>query len=81
MAGGPVFLERRRYRRRRLRDAARFLPVLAIALIVLPTLWSPGPGGSLAARTVFLFAGWTALIAAAALLSRALSAAPPEGEE
>ncbi|MGR3542177.1 MAG: hypothetical protein ACU0BS_12225 [Hasllibacter sp.] len=77
----PVFLERRRYRRRRLRDAVRMLPALALVLIVLPTFWPAAPEGALAGRALTLFAGWALLIVAAAGLSRALAAPPPEGEE
>ena len=42
-----VFLERETYRRRRIMDAARLLPLLGVALFALPLLWpKPGdPGG------------------------------------
>lgn len=73
---GPVFLPPRGYRRRRLHDAARLVPVFGVVLFLLPGLWHPGPG---AARTtapdaIYLFAVWAALVAAAALLSRRLVA-------
>jgi hypothetical protein len=75
--GAPLFLERRSYRRRRLGDAARLLPVFGLVLILLPILWSPDATG--AARTtawegVYLFVVWAALIVIAAVLSRALAA-------
>ena len=72
MAGrpGPVFLARRSYRRRRLGDAARVLPVLGIALFVLPATGAVPAGG---AGFVYLFAAWAALIALAAALARPLS--------
>ncbi len=76
----PLFLERQTYRRRRLMDAARILPVLGFVLILLPVLWSgsgdPASGGiGTAAEAVYLFGLWLVLILAAALLSRALRAA------
>ena len=38
----PLYLARRSYRRRRLRDAARILPVLGAALMVVPILLGQG---------------------------------------
>lgn len=38
-AVGPLFLERRSYRQRRLLDAARLLPVLGALLWLVPLLW------------------------------------------
>jgi hypothetical protein len=72
----PLFLERRSYRRRRLGDAARLLPVFGLAMILLPLLWSPVATGSArvtAWEGVYLFAVWAALIIIAAILSRALA--------
>ncbi len=71
-----VFLERRSYRRRRLGDAARLLPAFGLVLILLPLLWGPDTRGAarlLAWEGVYLFAVWAALIAIAAVLSRALT--------
>jgi len=71
----PLFLERQTYRRRRLMDAARLLPVVAAALILLPVLWA-GPDQSEPARTamggLYVFVVWLLLILAAALMSRRL---------
>ena len=81
MARGPVFLEHRPYRRRRLRDAVRLLPFLGLALVILPTLWPAGDGaGRLAIRTTVLFLGWAFLIVLAAVLSKALSVSSPSDE-
>lgn len=47
MKTGPLFLARADYRRRRLRDAARLLPVVGALLMLLPLLWQgqvPEPG-------------------------------------
>ncbi|WP_267138559.1 hypothetical protein [Anianabacter salinae] len=70
----PLFLERRSYRRRRIADAGRLLPVAGLFLFLVPVLWRPetgGPAGT-AASGVYLFAVWFGLIAGGALLSRAL---------
>jgi peptidoglycan/LPS O-acetylase OafA/YrhL len=77
MASGPLFLARAVYRRRRLRDAARLLPVLGLLLLLLPGLGRET--GSGARDAVYLFAIWAALILAAAVLAPRLS--QNEGEE
>ncbi len=72
----PLFLPRARYRRRRLRDAARLLPVFGGFLFLLPVMWSPATtaGSDTAPDGIYLFAVWAGLIAVAALLSRHLRA-------
>lgn len=67
----PVFLGRDIYRRRRVMDAARLLPALGTALLLLPMLWARSHGT--AAGVVYLFLVWFGLICAAAFLSRRLS--------
>ena len=70
----PVFVERRTYRYRRLVDAARLLPVLAVALMCLPLLW----GGDRTTPTMttytmtYVFGLWLALVVTTAILSRRL---------
>lgn len=72
MPQGPLFLARAVYRRRRLRDAARLLPVVGLLLVILPAMGDVQAGG--AARTaVYIFAVWALLIAAAAVLAPGLS--------
>ena len=73
----PVFLERRSYRRRRMMDAARVLPILGAVLFMLPMLWHhPDAQGTAtgSVRTsyayVYLFALWAGLILLSGLLSR-----------
>ncbi len=70
-----AFLERRAYRRRRLADAARMLPVLGLVLFLVPVLWpaaeTGGPGTGRGG--LYLFAAWAGLILAAALIARPLS--------
>ena len=69
----PAFLAPAGYRRKRVRDAARLLPVLGAALLLVPLLWtrSDAPGGvGNAAALLYLFGVWAGLILAAFLLSR-----------
>ncbi len=75
MARAPLYLARESYRRRRLTDAARLLPVVGIVLFILPMLWtSPDEGGAgTAGAKLYLFAVWLGLVITAHLLSRALS--------
>jgi len=68
----PLFLERQTYRRRRIMDAARVLPVLGFILILLPVLWTQSGGLGTAGEAVYLFALWFGLIVIAALLSKPL---------
>lgn len=63
----PIFLERAAYRRRRLMDAARLLPILTLGVLLLPVWLAPaqmsGAGGM-----IWLFAVWLAVILASAAL-------------
>ncbi|TNC73873.1 hypothetical protein [Rubellimicrobium roseum] len=71
----PLFLRPASYRQRRLRDAARLLPVLGIALFLVPLLWTPSDesgGVSNSGALLFVFGVWTGLIVAAHVLSRIL---------
>lgn len=78
----PLFLAPQTYRQRRLRDAARILPVLAAFLLILPMLW--GDDASDIRQTssdgIYLFVVWLLLIAAAALLARRLSSEPDSAD-
>ena len=79
---GPVFVERRTYRRRRLVDAARLLPILGVALVCLPLLWT-GERDAPASTTyvmIYFFGLWLFLAVAAALLSRHLKQEDAAGE-
>lgn len=64
-----LFLARESYRRRRMMDAARILPVAGILFFALPLLWT-------APRTsvgwIYLFTVWLLLILIAFVLSRRL---------
>jgi hypothetical protein len=80
-----VYLERRTYRRRRMMDAARLLPVLGVLLFLVPLLWAPDPAEPAATSrgVIYIFAVWAGLIAAAAWISRYLarSEAGTSGQE
>jgi peptidoglycan/LPS O-acetylase OafA/YrhL len=73
----PLFLARAVYRKRRLRDAARLLPLLGVFLLVLPALWTkPASGG---ADWVYVFVVWAGLIGLAFALAPGL-AEPKSGQ-
>lgn len=68
-----LFLQRLPYRRRRLIDAARVMPIFAAFLLLVPALLLPaGIPGSTSAMMLFLFGCWGVLIVGAALIARYL---------
>jgi len=71
----PLFLERQGYRRRRLMDAARVLPVAGMVALLLPVLWTGDGQTSTASEALYMFGLWLALIVSALALSRPLRAA------
>ena len=88
---GPIFLERRSYRRRRLIDALRLLPILGAMLFMLPLFWpvsapeSPDAAATDPVRTsramLYIFGVWAALILAAGGLARGLRTNPGTAQE
>ena len=69
----PLFLARAPYRRRRLRDAARLLPVLGLFLLLLPLLWAPDSRMALeAGDVIYFFAVWLGLVLLAAAFAAGL---------
>ncbi|SPF81554.1 hypothetical protein [Pseudoprimorskyibacter insulae] len=68
---GPLFVERQTYRRRRLMDAARVVPVVGLFLWSIPLLWSKLPEAAVptSRALLFVFGVWVALIAVAFLIS------------
>jgi len=84
----PLFVERDTYRKRRMIDAARILPILGVALLVLPVLWQTPDGQGLPTTYLmgYIFGVWVLLAAAAAGLSAYLAARsapdedPPEAQ-
>ncbi len=79
----PLFVAPRTYRRRRLMDAARMLPVLGLVLMLVPMLWAPQPGGLRTTSTdgFYLFLIWGGLILAARLLAPGLDTTPPDARD
>lgn len=79
-----LFLERRTYRKNRLQDAARLLPVLGIILFFGPVFigGAEDAGTGRAGWLVYLFVVWLGLIVVTMLVSRALTwnAPPDEGD-
>lgn len=67
MARSPMFLERRSYRLRRMKDAVRFLPLLGLALWMVPLLW-PAQGDSdpmkMSTALQYIFGIWVLLVLA-----------------
>ena len=72
----PLFLARQSYRRRRLGDAARLLPLLGFVLLCLPVLWANE--ARTASGLVYLFVLWGLLILAVALISPRLEQSEPD---
>lgn len=76
----PLFLQPSSYRRRRLRDAARLLPVAGALFLVLPILWDPAgtDARDTAVDGIYLFGVWAGLILVAALMAPGLTAPVPD---
>lgn len=74
-----LFLERASYRRRRVGDAARCLPLLGVVLWLIPLLWhNDGEAAQSNASTlVYIFCVWVVLILLAAVLARVLPDTDP----
>ena len=78
----PLYLARAPYRRRRLRDAARLLPVFGALLLILPLLWSGDPAARLTSGDVIYFFGlWLVLILVAAAFAPGLQGDAAPGDE
>ncbi|MGC1495090.1 MAG: hypothetical protein WA790_04725 [Sulfitobacter sp.] len=65
MARSPIFLERHGYRLRRMRDAVLFLPLLGLALWMVPLMW-PAQGDTnpmpLSTALQYIFGIWIFLV-------------------
>lgn len=72
----PIFLGRETYRRRRLIDAMRLLPVVGGLFFLSPLLGSDTETRSTAMAGIFLFSAWFGLILLSAILVRVLARAP-----
>ncbi len=74
----PLFLARQSYRRRRLIDALRLVPVLGGLLFMVPVLGASGRAGSSFGGALYLFSSWALLILLTAILSRLLQGSPAD---
>ena len=79
----PLFLPRPEYRRRRLVDAARLLPVFGAFLVLLPILWAPAETGArdTARDGIYLFVIWAILVGLAAWLAPGLADGADDGSD
>ena len=84
----PVFLERRSYRRRRMMDALRVLPILGVFLWMVPLFWPTPADGTASQETmamstaiIYVFVVWLLLIVSAFSLWSLLRARPETGED
>ncbi len=70
----PIFLERDRYRTRRLVDALRVLPILAGILWLVPALWANDTQNppEIARLAIYFFCTWALMIVLSFALSRRL---------
>lgn len=78
-----VFLERQTYRRRRLIDWIRILPIIGLILFLVPLLW-PVDGSkatSSADALVYIFLVWFVLVIAAGVSARALKNAEEDDDD
>ncbi|EPX85620.1 hypothetical protein [Salipiger mucosus] len=83
-----VFLERQSYRRRRIIDAARVLPLLGLLLWLIPLLWTDEGVAGVRSSTaiVYLFSVWLVLVVLSCVVSTALAfrdgpQSPPHDDE
>ena len=78
----PLFLARAPYRRRRLRDAARLLPVVGTLLLLLPVLWTADAQVHLTSgEVIYFFLVWLGLIGVAAAFAPGLRGGDGTGED
>ncbi|HEV8034756.1 hypothetical protein [Yoonia sp.] len=76
----PVFLQKASYRQRRVRDAAKLVPVLGAVLWAMPLAWQDDAQGATtnASALVYIFGVWIALIALTAVLSGLMRSIPQQ---
>jgi len=74
-ANSPQFLDLRSYRQKRLIDAARMFPVLAVVALLFPLPFlfaADAPSANGLPLAIYLFTVWLVLIVVALILSRRL---------
>ncbi|MTH77360.1 hypothetical protein [Paracoccus aestuariivivens] len=75
-----LFLGREAYRRRRMIDATRILPVVLAVVVLLPMVWLPRQF-SFATGALWLGFGWLATILVTALLHRAIGSTAEDDDD
>ena len=78
------FLERQSYRRRRLIDTIRMLPVIGAVLWAVPLLWrQPGDGGAIMTSDaiIYIFLVWLLMVLGGGWLARSLKRSDAEEQE
>ncbi|MBD9525429.1 MULTISPECIES: hypothetical protein [Paracoccus] len=75
-----LFLGRDAYRRRRMIDATRILPVVFALIVLLPPIWLPHYF-SFATGTLWLGTGWFVTILITAILHRAIGSASEDDDD
>ena len=72
-----VFLERSSYRRRRLLDALKLLPVFGAWVFLLPVFWptnsESGASWAMSSALIFIFGAWAVLVLVSAFILRRLN--------
>lgn len=78
-----LFVERETYRKRRMIDAARVLPIVGVALLLLPVLWRSPEGLGLPTTYLmgYIFGIWLILTVGAAGLSSYIASMPEADED
>jgi hypothetical protein len=76
----PVFLQKASYRQRRVRDAAKLVPVLGAVLLMMPLTWQDDAQGATtnASALVYIFGVWIVLIGLTAVLSGLIRSSPQQ---
>ncbi|WP_299041078.1 hypothetical protein [uncultured Tateyamaria sp.] len=82
-----LFLEKRSYRRRRMMDALRLLPIAGILLWILPVFWPNGQDGpaapapvAMSSAVTYVFIVWAVLILTGLALWWAVGRRTDDGE-
>ena len=77
----PLFLAPASYRRRRLADASRLLPIFGIVLLFLPLMWTEASELRLTSgHVIYLFGVWLFLVVIAAVFAPGLKAGDRVGD-
>ena len=79
----PMFLGRDSYRRRRLTDSARLLPLVGVILFTIPLMWGgdDGDAASTANAGLYIFGVWVCLILSGYVLSLRLKQTEPPSDQ